>query len=197
MIKDETTEKRILEAAKEIFLEKGFDGARMQEIADSAKINKAMLHYYFRSKDKLFARIFEEIMENNIPQMTELVSPNASLEEIIRKFVDAYITLLQKNPFAPMFLLHELSRKSDLVAEIVEKFLKPRFSVVLIALQHKLKEHKVDPRMLFINIIALCIFPFISKPIMKNVFEFSEEEYSQMIEKRKVLVPEIIINSLK
>jgi len=59
------TEKIILEAARQVFIRKGFDGARMQEIADEANINKALLHYYFRSKDKLFMAIFVEVIQSN------------------------------------------------------------------------------------------------------------------------------------
>ncbi|HEX2898201.1 MAG TPA: helix-turn-helix domain-containing protein, partial [Bacteroidia bacterium] len=54
----ENTEFRILEAARHIFQQKGFDGARMQEIADTAQINKGLLHYYFKSKDALFHKVF-------------------------------------------------------------------------------------------------------------------------------------------
>ena len=60
MVNKINTESRILEAAKEVFIAKGFDGARMQEIADTAEINKALLHYYFRNKDKLFEAVFED-----------------------------------------------------------------------------------------------------------------------------------------
>ena len=61
-----TTEQQILEAARKIFREKGFEGARMQEIADAAKINKAMLHYYFRSKELLFQRICHCAMASKV-----------------------------------------------------------------------------------------------------------------------------------
>lgn len=69
MDKDLTTEQKILEAARKIFLEKGLDGARMQDIADKAGINKAMLHYYFRSKDKLFEQIFLEVAGHFLPKI--------------------------------------------------------------------------------------------------------------------------------
>ena len=57
-----TTEEKIVKAAEEVFMEHGFDGARMQLIADKAEINKAMLHYYFRSKEVLFEKIFDELL---------------------------------------------------------------------------------------------------------------------------------------
>ena len=60
-LSDHTTEQKILDAAEVVFHEKGFDGARMQEIADKATINKGLLHYYFKSKDALFDAIFNPI----------------------------------------------------------------------------------------------------------------------------------------
>ena len=55
--KDKNTELKILKAAKEVFIIKGFEGSRMQEIADTAGINKSLLHYYFRTKDNLFDQL--------------------------------------------------------------------------------------------------------------------------------------------
>ena len=80
-IQDQTTEKKILDAAKVVFLEKGFDGARMQEIADEAKINKALLHYYFRSKDKLFDAIFHEAFQQFLPHIAEIMMTQKPLFE--------------------------------------------------------------------------------------------------------------------
>ena len=71
IIQEADTEQLILEAAKKVFFNKGFDGARMQEIADVAGINKALLHYYFRSKDKLFEAIFFDAFQQFIPRVVE------------------------------------------------------------------------------------------------------------------------------
>ena len=58
---DKQTEEKIFDAATDVFVEKGMDGARMQDIANHAGINKALLHYYFRTKDQLFNAVFEMI----------------------------------------------------------------------------------------------------------------------------------------
>ncbi len=65
-----STEEAILVAARKVFESKGFDGARMQEISDRAGINRALLHYYFRSKDKMFERIFDEALERFMPLLS-------------------------------------------------------------------------------------------------------------------------------
>ncbi|NTW33144.1 MAG: TetR/AcrR family transcriptional regulator, partial [Bacteroidetes bacterium] len=104
------TEKLILKAAKKVFIDKGFDGARMQEIADLAGINKALLHYYFRSKEKMFDAVFEDVFMQFLPEVTEVMNSEITLFDKIKTFVDVYITALLKNPHIPIFVLHELSR---------------------------------------------------------------------------------------
>ena len=93
------TEKIILEAARLVFIRKGFDGARMQEIADEARINKALLHYYFRSKDKLFMAIFVDVIQAFISSSVKFIQdPGHSVFDKIRLFVEKYISLIQENP---------------------------------------------------------------------------------------------------
>ncbi|MBK9511763.1 MAG: helix-turn-helix transcriptional regulator [Cytophagaceae bacterium] len=76
-----TTEEKIFLAAENEFMEKGFDGTRMQAIADRAGINKAMLHYYFRSKDALFEKIFQEKIKLIFPKIGEDVKKKESFIE--------------------------------------------------------------------------------------------------------------------
>ena len=78
-IKKDSTEDKILEAAKNVFVTKGMEGARMQEIADEAGINKALLHYYFRSKERLFEAIFSEVIQMAFPQLTQILKSDAHL----------------------------------------------------------------------------------------------------------------------
>src|SRR5205809_3897614 len=103
--RDDTTEQRILTAAKKIFLAKGLDGARMQDIADEAGINKAMLHYYFRSKDKLFETIFEEVAIHFLPRITEIFESDKSLFKKIEAFCEVYIEQVKQMPYLPFFVL--------------------------------------------------------------------------------------------
>src|SRR5690606_202556 len=121
MQKDLTTEQKIVEAAKQVFLEKGMAGARMQDIADRAGINKALLHYYFRSKEKLFEIIFEEAAGTFIPPLNEVFSQTDDLFLMIRHFVATYINTIGENPYIPAFVAHEINQNPD---RILEKFIK-------------------------------------------------------------------------
>ncbi|UCG28570.1 MAG: TetR/AcrR family transcriptional regulator, partial [Bacteroidales bacterium] len=105
------TEALIFEAAKRVFGRKGLDGARMQEIADEAGINKALLHYYFRTKEKLFEAVLTDIFQSFFPKaMVIMADPDISIREKIEQFVNIYISLIQENPYMPGFMAHELTK---------------------------------------------------------------------------------------
>ena len=104
--KDENTEEQILEAAKHIFQSKGMDRDRMQEIADKAWINIAMLHYYYyyyyyRSKQFLFEVVFKNSFALLTPQLNTFLNEDSSIEEKVKNFTSDYITFIAKHPYLP------------------------------------------------------------------------------------------------
>lgn len=198
--KELNTEQTILEAAKKIFIRKGMDGARMQEIADEAGINKSLLHYYFRTKDKLFEAIFTEAILKLVPNIMEMMKSDLPLFTKIEIFTGNYIDAFTENPFVPGFIMHELSRDPSKIVNMVKNAginPQPFFDQVkreadagnIIA---------VDPYHLIVNMLSMCIFPFVATPVLMNVlFKNNAESYSQFISQRKKEVPEFIINSIK
>lgn len=198
--KDKQTEKRILESAKKIFHRKGFSGTRMQEIADNAGINKAMLHYYFRNKQKLFDAIFIEGVEKIFPKIKELLSVQMPLFEKIRFFVKSYITLLQENYYLPNFIINEVNQNPNLLVELISKskaFILEKFYSDVVEAKKKNLIIDVDFPMLVTNIVSLCIFPILAKPFLTVVLGLNENEYQEFIEKRKTEVAEFIIKAIK
>ncbi len=117
-VKDENTEEQILNAAKNIFQAKGMDGARMQEIADTAGINKAMLHYYYRSKQLLFEAVFKNAFSLLAPQLNAILNDDSSIEEKIKNFTSNYITFIIKHPYLPTFIIQELNRNQDFILKL-------------------------------------------------------------------------------
>ncbi len=102
--KDTSTESGILNAAKRIFQQKGMDGARMQEIADEAGINKALLHYYYRSKQLLFEAVFKSAFLLLAPQLNKVLNDDSSLFDKIKNFTNNYISFVIKHPYLPNFI---------------------------------------------------------------------------------------------
>jgi len=198
--KDENTEEQILEAAKNVFQTKGMDGARMQEIADNAGINKAMLHYYYRSKQLLFEAVFKSAFSLLAPQLNKILNDDSSIEDKIRNFTTNYISFIIKHPYLPNFIIQELNRNPDFIHTIqknntflnIEKF---KAQVALEVSQGILKPTKGDQ--LFIHILSLNIFPFVAKPLVKAFVKIDDEGFKQLMEQRKTEVSEFIINSIK
>ncbi|MEA3451316.1 MAG: TetR/AcrR family transcriptional regulator [Bacteroidota bacterium] len=203
--KNKNTEEKILDAANEVFIEKGFDGARMQQIADKAKINKSLLHYYYRSKDKLFTQVFKIVSKKFFPKTISIFSRDIEFYEKIRIFTSEYIDVLSKNPFLPMFILHEISKNPQKIASIFINIFDSNIKKELANIGTQLEEEykkgnikKTKPKHFIINTLSLCVFPFVGKPIITSVIlNGSNEEFNTFIEERKTQVAEFIINSIK
>ncbi len=197
--KSQSTEERILEAAKTIFHHKGFEGARMQEIADEAGINKALLHYYFRTKENLFDAVFEAAFREIFAKLFMTVDADIPLEKKLKNLISEYIGFLQKNSYIPGFILAEMNQNPEKIINIFKSSpVSP--SMLLERMKRSMYDGKLeekDVRELFINILSLCIFPVVARPMLQNIFDFSDEQYDQFIERRKKTLPELIMNTIK
>jgi len=193
------TERKILEAARKVFISKGMHGARMQEIADEAGINKALLHYYFRSKDKLFQAIFRETFQELMPKAMGIFKEEGTFEDKLRLFVSNYIDTISKNHYLPLFVFNEINQNPEILTEFVDG-MKPLQQIVGVELQKKIStgEYRaINPVQFFSNIIAMTLFPFFAKPLLTNAFTMNEEQFKAFVEERKVLIPEIMLTYLK
>jgi len=197
--KKDNTEEKILVAAQEVFIEKGMDGARMQEIADKAGINKALLHYYFRTKQKLFEAIFEMVFSKIFPNLMAMVHSELPFEEKLGIFLEKYISLLQKNPFLPTFILKEMNRNPEILASIIKSNgVDPNEVIAMFKKEMDAgRIRKMDPRDVLINMLGLSIFPVAAGPLLKIMFfDNNKQEYDHFIEKRKETVKAFILNSI-
>ena len=199
-IHSQSTENKILEAAKKVFILHGLEGTSMQQIADEAGINKSLLHYYFRTKEKLFDAVFTYAFHYIVPQMEGILSSESCINDKIERIVAEYMDLLSENKFIPAFILHEINRNPDRLYNIMQKSgIKPEMFI-----NHFVKEiqqgniRPIDPRQLIINILAMCIFPVAARPLIQRIFFGNNENaYRQFLEERKKVVSEFIIQSIK
>ncbi len=193
------TERKILEAARKVFISKGMHGARMQEIADEAGINKTLLHYYFRSKDKLFQAIFRETFQELMPKAMGIFQEEGTFEDKLRLFVSNYIDTISKNHFLPVFVFNEINQNPEMLTEFVDA-LKPLQQVVAAELQKMVTSGEyrpINPIQFISSVMAMTLFPFLVKPLLANAFAMSEEQFKAFLEDRKVLIPEIMLTYLK
>lgn len=198
--KDENTEEQILEAAKDVFHSKGMDGARMQEIADKAGINKAMLHYYYRSKQLLFEAVFKNAFSLIAPQLNTILNDDSSIEEKIKNFTSNYISFIIKHPYLPNFIIQELNRNQDFILKLKENNRFPNLEKFKKQVDEEIKNGTLKPtsaEQLFINILALNIFPFVAKPLIMAFTNSDDKAYKKLMNDRKTEVSNFIINSIK
>ena len=165
-------EELILEAAEREFLIKGYAGARTVAIAEAAGVTHAMLHYYFRSKEKLF----EQIMSRKINIMRDLMMESVGnhgmpLFEKIRLTIENHMQFLAANPDLPRFLVNEVfgqPERMGMIRKMIE-FHAPR---VVESLQRQIDEYasrrecrRVDARMLILDFVSLNVFSFVAMPL--------------------------------
>lgn len=201
-IKDQKpdTEAKILEAAKDVFMVKGMDGARMQEIADKAGINKALLHYYFRTKNLLFAKIFGFAFSKLISKIKDIDILNKSSFELIKMVCYNYNHFLIKHPYIVNFVFQEVQRDpQSLVGHIKSSgidFGKFR-DLIKREVEAGIINH-IEPEDLILNVISINIFPYVGRPLLKKVlFNDDEKVFFRHMKKRAETNAEFIINSIK
>ena len=200
MTYNKDTGEKIINTATSIFEEKGYSGTRMQEIADKAGINKALLHYYYKSKERMFQIILERALSLLMPKVVAAFKNDYDLFTSIDKFVSAYIDTLIKHPHLPGFVLHELSSNPNHIVNMIKlggvdaDDLRKKIQVEI----DKGTVESCDPNQLILNILSLCIFPFVAKPIFVGlILDGDQQKYKQMIEARKKEVSIFIIKAIR
>lgn len=198
---DKQTEEKIFEAATDVFVEKGMDGARMQDIANHAGINKALLHYYFRTKDRLFNAVFEKIAGKIFRKFAPVFDEKLSLEEKIRFFFKEHITFLQENPRLPAFILNEINRNPARLRKILNNIDINSMWIMLYE-QHReeLKKYNVTEAALpqiMVSMAAMSVFPFAARGVLEGIFEKTGIDFDQYIEQRKEFAAEFVIKAIK
>ena len=195
-----TTEIAILSAAKKIFSFKGKDGATMQEIANEAGINKALLHYYFRNKDLLFEQVFFEEVKKFSPILKNAIAQEVDLYQKINNICEAYILMAIENPFVPVFVIGELNKQPDLFIQKMFDVDLPDFPKLALQIKQEVEAGNIKPILpqhLIMNMMSMCVFPFLMKPMFIVGMQIDKELFNNLMLQRIKEVPKFIIDSIK
>jgi TetR/AcrR family transcriptional regulator len=188
------TQNKIAETARELFLEKGFDGVKMQELADRAGVNKGLLHHYFKNKQSLFDDVFAKAIDQLFGKIETSLASKGSLEDKINLIVDAYFDMLLSNPKLPIFVFSELNRNPELLQNL---FSTNRISILINGL--KKENNKINDKNaihIILTIVSLSVFPFMARPIVLKMVK-NEENFSQLIEERRPMIKLLVSNLVK
>jgi AcrR family transcriptional regulator len=166
---------RILGAAIAEFLECGFSGARMQAIADKAGINKALLHYHYKTKQQLYEHVLQQQFARLIDSLFDLLDSDLDFDAWLQSLIRKYLREILRHPGFTRFILWELNSNIKYMPVLFKQVLRDKghdSSFVLITLEKKLKSEgytKCDPVQFLLNIMSLCIYPSLAKPILEQV----------------------------
>ena len=179
-------EAKIIEAAKSLFIEKGFAETSMSEIATRVGINRPGLHYYFRTKDKMFQAVFGMIGQAILPKVQDILSqPDIPLSQRIETVIDTYYTTFRKAPYLPLFMLKEMQRDVDhLLNALSNSPAKEALDKLIAGLQEEMKQGKLRPvplRVVFFTFYSLMACPFLTKNFSSRLFLSENESFEEML----------------
>ena len=204
---EKTVEERILDAAYHTFVEKGYEGAKMRDIASRADINISMLHYYYRSKDNLFDIAFSRAFENVYGEILKILSSrDMNIHDKIIAIVDQYISSLTENPLLPGFLIREITKNDIKDKEARQKFapyIEQLFKAAAV-LESQLKDEVSKGNIRSVNLMeflmdieSVCMYPFLNRGLWQRVFDVPDEEFNQKMRSRKETFINNILKSLE
>lgn len=201
------TRERILDAAKAAFHERGTSGARMQEIADAAGINKALIHYYFKNKDTLAAAVFQRELRTLVQPVLHTLASDLPLDEKVRTVIGMYLDRLPALPQMPGYILAEMhfhpERLSELMASIAGSDPQEMAGRVFARLGAQIDEAvgagrmaPLSPHQFVVNLVALCVFPFAARPLLSFVVG-GPDVFDTMIEERRESLTQFFLRGLR
>ena len=201
------TEGRILDAAHAVFVRHGTAGARMQDIAKEAGVNQALLHYYFRTKDRLAEAVFRRTAGQLFPQVVQVMASDASLEEKIAKVVDIEIDHLSRTSAAAR-LHHQRTASPSRESASADcgahrrspEDVRPR---VLLKLRQQIdaavrtgRLRPIAPEQFLVNLLSLCVFPFAARPILMVLLGLDPQQFDRFIEERRHQLADFFLRAL-
>jgi len=201
-------EQRILDAARRVFIRRGTAGARMQEIADEAGVNQALLHYYYRSKARLAERVFLEAAGRLFAAVVPALTADAPLEELIEQFVHRYIDEVRNSPFIPGYVLAELHHHPERVPALLARATGSEPSRMARAALDGLRGRiaarvkagtmrPVTPEQFFITLVGSVVFPFAARPILTAFLGMDDAAFDRFLDQRRLELPAFILSALR
>jgi AcrR family transcriptional regulator len=205
---DRDTEQRILDAAHAVFLRRGTAGARMQEIADEAGVNKALLHYYFRSKNRLAEAVFQRVGMRLLPPVIAVLGSDADIEEKVTRVVAIELEQLARSPFVPAYLISEINQHPDRVRQFVKTMTGLEVDGVIPRVRETLDRQlkararagtlrPISAEQFVVNLLSLCVFPFAARPMLAVALQIDDRGFQRFIEQRKTDLPAFFLNALR
>jgi AcrR family transcriptional regulator len=206
--RDGDTEQRILEAAHRVFVRGGTAGARTQEIAAEAGVNSALLHYYFRSKERLAAAVFRRAAGELFPAVTRVLVSDLPLDQKVREVIAIELDRLSRTPYLPAYIISELAYHPERIRELLAALTGEQpgalgqtvLTTIRAQIRAEVRAGRLRPigaEPFLVNLLSLCIFPFAAQPMLAALLGLDNESFARFIRDRKRELPEFFMKALR
>jgi AcrR family transcriptional regulator len=193
------TKGRILDAADAVFVRRGIDCARMQEIADHAGVNKALLHYYFQTKADLAQAVWLRIASSFAPGMLQMLASDLPLGDKIDQFVDAYHARLTRHPYLLAYIISEAARRPNLLGHFYSPARRRAARQMVAMLQTQITNEVNAKRMapisaeqFFVTLAGSCLFPFAARPMLTEALGLDSKQFEVLMERQRTELPTLL-----
>jgi len=195
MAENQQTEQLIKDTAKNIFFKKGLLSATTQEIADEAGVNRALIHYYFRSREQLIETILDDAINETREKIYAIFESNEPFKEKISKYLDIFIDRDVEYPYIQNFVITEMTRNPEKMKEHSSRKKNYMQKLILPQLRREMELGRIptiDAEHFMVNMMSLCSYPLIAKPFIQDVFSFDTKDYKAFLKERKKVIYRVL-----
>ena len=185
------TEKLIKQKAKILFFQKGFLDATTQEIADEAGVNRALIHYYFRSREQLLDTLLDETLQGKRERVRTILTSERSFREKIASYIDAIVDYGLKYPYLDNFIISETARRPEKIKLFCARDKFKSSDLIREALDEEIKKGKIAPisaEQFMVNLISLCNYPLLAKSVIQTIHGLTDSAYRKFLVDRKQII---------
>jgi TetR/AcrR family transcriptional regulator len=194
---EQQTESLIKETAKRIFFQKGMIKATTQQIADEAGVNRALIHYYFRSRDLLFKTVLEEAISETRDKVDSVFNSNEPFKTKISKYLDVFIDRNAEFPYIQNFIVTEIMRDANKMKEYSSRKKSHMMKHIVPLLNAEIKSggmKPIDPEHFIVNMMSMCSYPLVAKPMIQSMFSYDDKTYRKFLKERKQVIYKVLFN---
>ena len=195
-------EARIIEAAKQVFIRKGYAAATMSDVAAEVGIGRTALHYYFRTKDILFEAISGQLLSTFLPNIDRIMDEESTILEKMPKIIDCYMKMVRANPLIPGFVISEMRRDPQ---HLLQTFMKNQQAIQpLLRLRRQVEDemekgliNKIPIVDLVTTVVSMVVFPIlVRQPLMISFMDNDANQFDAYMDRRKKLIVEVVMHLL-
>ena len=191
------TEKLIKEKAKALFFQRGFLDATTQEIADEAGINRALIDYYFRSRDQMLEILLEETLQEKKNQIRKVLTSELPFRQKVACYINTVVDYGLKYPFLDNFIISEMARRPEKVKLFCTKDKFSSSDLIRDALNKEIKKGtiaQISAEHFMVNLISLCNYPLLAKSVIQSIHGMTDSVYRRFLVERKQIIYRTIFN---